>query len=82
MPTLQRAKVFKTGRSQAVRIPRDFRFNTDEVYIRKDPQTGDVILSPTPRSWAEIFAALDEAGVPDDFLVEREQGLPQERPEF
>ncbi len=37
------------------------------------------IPSSTPRSWEEIFAALDEAGVPDDFLVDREQGLPQER---
>ena len=82
MPTPQKAKVFMTGRSQAVRIPLDFRFNTDEVYIRKDPQTGDVILSQSPRSWAEIFAALDEAGVPDDFLVDREQGPSQERPDL
>ena len=82
MANAQKAKVFMTGRSQAVRIPLDFRFQTDEVYIRRDPQTGDVILSQTPRSWSEIFAALDEAGVPDDFLVDREQGPPQERPEF
>jgi len=82
MADAQRAKVFMTGRSQAVRIPLDFRFQTDEVYIRRDPQTGDVILSQSPRSWPEIFAALDEAGVPDDFLVDREQGSPQERPEF
>ncbi len=79
MPTPQKAKVFMTGRSQAIRIPLDFRFSTNEVYIRRDPQTGDVILSQSPRSWGEIFAAFDEAGVPDDFLVDREQGPPQER---
>ncbi len=82
MASAQKAKVFMSGRSQAVRIPLDFRFQADEVYIRRGPATGDVILSQTPRSWSEIFATLDEAGVPDDFLVDREQGLQQERPEF
>jgi antitoxin VapB len=78
MPQTTKARVFKTGRSQAVRIPLEFRFTTDEVYIRRDPQTGDVILSQAPGTWEEIFAALDEAGVPDDFLVNREQGTARE----
>ena len=74
-----KAKVFMSGRSQAVRIPMEYRFSTDEVYIRRDPATGDVILSQAPGSWAEIFAALDAAGVPEDFLAERNQGAPQHR---
>ena len=41
MSKLQKAKVFMTGRSQAVRNPLNFRFKTDEVYIREDPNTGD-----------------------------------------
>jgi antitoxin VapB len=50
------AKVFKTGRSQAVRIPKRFRFATDEVFIESD---GDrVILTPRPRSWKEYFATV------------------------
>lgn len=77
-----KAKVFMSGRSQAVRIPAGYRFTTDEVYIRRDPQSGDLILSEAPGDWNEIFAALDKAGVPDDFLADRAQGRPQERDEL
>jgi antitoxin VapB len=79
MTSLQKARVFMSGRSQAVRIPAQYRFTTDEVYIRRDPQTGDLILSQAPGGWEEIYAALDQAGFPDDFLAERDQGLPQQR---
>jgi antitoxin VapB len=84
MALLAKAKVFMSGRSQAVRIPAEFRFSSNEVYIRRDPRNGDLILSQAPASLAEIFAALDEVGVPDDFLTpsDRAQGLPQERPEL
>lgn len=68
-----------SGRSQAVRIPAQYRFTTEEVYIRRDPQSGDLILSQAPGGWDEIYAALDNAGIPDDFLSDRSQGLPQER---
>ena len=75
-----KARVFYSGRSQAVRIPAEFRFTTDEVYVRRDPQNGDLILSESPtRTWREIFAALDEAGVPDDFLTDRDMRPPQKR---
>jgi antitoxin VapB len=83
MATATKAKVFMSGRSQAVRIPLEFRFDTDEVNIRRDPQTGDVILSqekPKDRpNWTEIFAMLDAAGFPDDFMDDRDKSLPQER---
>ena len=39
------AKIFQNGRSQAVRLPAAFRFDVSEVYVRRDPATGDVILS-------------------------------------
>jgi antitoxin VapB len=78
---LLKAKVFMSGRSQAVRIPVEYRFSTDEVYVRRDSQNGDLILSKAPGGWDEIYAALDEAGFPDDFLADRKQGPPQERPE-
>jgi len=65
------AKIFKTGRSQAVRLPAEFRFDTDEVFIRRDPATGDVVLSRRPEGWAEFFAQADAAGIPDDFLDDR-----------
>ena len=46
---MQTAKLFKNGRSQAVRLPAEYRFEGDEVLIRRDPETGDVILSPRNR---------------------------------
>ena len=78
------AKVFMTGRSQAVRLPAEFRFDKREVYIRRDEKIGDVILSRRPGSWDEVFAMLDAAGVPEDFLSpeERNQDAPQQRPEL
>ena len=84
MALLEKAKVFMSGRSQAVRIPAEFRFSTSEVYIRRDPNSGNLILSQAPTSLEDIFTALDELGVPEDFLshADRAQGLPQERPEL
>ena len=82
MAQTNRARVFMSGRSQAVRIPAEFRFTTDEVYIRRDKQSGDLILSQSPKSWEEIFAALDKAGFPDDFLEDRKQGVAQKREEL
>ena len=67
------AKVFINGRSQAVRLPAEFRFDTKEVYIRRDPVTGDVILSQKLDSWSDVFSCLDEAEAAGDFLRERDQ---------
>jgi antitoxin VapB len=82
MAQVAKAKVFMSGRSQAVRIPAEYRFSSDEVYVRRDPQSGDLILSEAPGGWDEIFAALDNAGFPEDFLADRAQGSPQEREEL
>ena len=49
------AKLFRNGRSLAVRLPAEFRFEGTEVYIRRDPVTGDVILSPRPESWKSFL---------------------------
>lgn len=70
------ARIFTTGRSQAVRLPREFRFEEDEVFIRRDPATGDVILSRRPDSWDGLFALDDTTTVPADFMNEadRNQG--------
>lgn len=79
MPQPAKARVFMSGRSQHVTIPAEFRFATDEVYVRRDPHTGDLILSPRPQNWKEIFAALDAAGFPEDFMEKRAQGTPETR---
>jgi antitoxin VapB len=77
----QKAKVFNNGRSQAVRLPAEFRFPTREVYIRRDPNSGDVILSRKPPDWKAIFAALDRAKIPADFMDEgdRDHSVPTDR---
>lgn len=71
------AKLFVNGRSQAVRLPAEYRFNTKEVFIHRDPKTGDVILSRKPDTWDEFFIALKGANVPADFLdrSERNHGI-------
>ena len=68
------AKLFTNGRSQAVRLPAAFRFDTKEVFIRQDPETGDVILSRKPADWVGFFEALEGADVPADFLDPAERG--------
>ena len=69
----QTAKLFINGRSQAVRLPAAFRFDTKEVFIRQDPKTGDVILSRKPTSWDGFFNALQAADVPEEFLGDEER---------
>lgn len=73
----QTAKLFANGRSQAVRLPAAFRFDAKEVFIRRDAETGDVILSRKPSNWDGYFAAIRKGDVPDDFLDEadRDQGV-------
>ena len=67
------AKLFTNGRSQAVRLPAAFRFDTKEVFIRQNPETGEVILSRKPATWDGFFAALQAADVPPDFLSQAER---------
>jgi antitoxin VapB len=82
MPQVSKAKVFMSGRSQHVRIPAEYRFTTEEVYIHRDPQTGDLILSQAPADWSEIYAALDEADFPEDFLADRDREVAEVREEL
>ena len=78
----QTAKVFMNGRSQAIRLPAAFRFEEKEVFIRRDVNTGDLILSRKPENWDGFFMALKDADVPADFLSpeERNQGLQNRDP--
>lgn len=78
----QTAKLFKNGRSQAVRLPARFRFDCKEVFIRKDPETGDVILSRKPGSWDDFFELMKTIEIPKDFMSDRKNELPSERDLF
>jgi antitoxin VapB len=83
------AKIFRNGRSLAVRLPAEFRFEESEVFIRRDVRTGDVILSRRPESWKSFFelvdrsdvdrSDVDRSDVPQDFLSDRGDQKPQKR---
>jgi antitoxin VapB len=66
---MQTAKLFMNGRSQAVRLPAEFRFEGDEVIIRRDQVTGDVVLSPRNRKFEAWIKLRDRliAEAPEDF---------------
>ena len=81
----QIAKIFMNGRSQAVRLPAEFRFEGNEVLIRRDKRTGDVVLSEKNKSkrekWEEFFELLKEVEVPDGFLSPEERDQGEHRPD-
>lgn len=79
----QFAKVFRSGNSQAVRLPKDFRFDVEEVEISREGNA--VILRPRQGDstrWASLRAAMDR-GFSADFMAEgRQQPGNQSRPEL
>lgn len=76
MPTT--AKLFKNGGSQAVRLPSDFRFPGDEVFIERIGDT--VILRPKPMGWDDFFGRKHD--IPTDFLTDRVDLPPEKREMF
>jgi antitoxin VapB len=73
------AKLFQNGRSQAVRLPVEYRFEGSEVYVHRDPATGDVVLSRRPESWEDFFTLVKSIGVPEEFLADRKDLPAQKR---
>jgi antitoxin VapB len=72
------AKLFKNGGSQAVRLPAEFRIDADHVEIWRDESTGHLIIAqPRPwHTWEEFYALRDSlGGVPDDFMLDREDEI-------
>lgn len=73
------AKIFQSGNSQAVRIPKEFRFDVSEVEIFK--RGDEVILKPKPKNLGAAFKLLCD--MPNDFMENgREDSIPQEREAF
>jgi antitoxin VapB len=73
--SMKRAKLFQNGQSQAVRLPKEFRFEGDEVYIKKIGKV--TILLPVKNPWLPLFDSLNKFS--DDFMSVREQPEQQER---
>jgi antitoxin VapB len=72
---MKTAKLFKNGDSQAVRLPKEFRFAGDEVLIKRVGSA--VVLLPKARSWDTLIASLEK--FPQDFMSDREQPDETER---
>jgi antitoxin VapB len=75
-PTRRRAKLFTHGGSQAVRLPKEFRFDGHEVMIRK--QGDAVILTPVERDWTAFWARIDR--LRGDAQLEAPEDPPAEDP--
>ena len=72
---METAKLFQNGKSQAVRLPKEFRFGSDRVYIKRVGNA--VVLLPYKSSWDTLLESL--ALFSDDFMSERRQLPSQER---
>jgi antitoxin VapB len=73
---MSKARVFKSGNSQAVRLPKQFRFRVDEVEISR--RGDEIVLREPRRNLRHAFAAL--GAMPDDFMAEgRRDDPPQKR---
>jgi len=69
------AKLFKNGKSQAVRLPKQFKFQGTEVYIKRIGR--NVILIPKDDPWESLISSLDNFS--DDFMADREQPVLDKR---
>jgi antitoxin VapB len=72
---MRTAKLFRNGQSQAVRLPKEFRFEGDEVWIKR--VGNGVLLLPTTESWESLFGSLGKFS--DDFMETRDQPCAQVR---
>jgi antitoxin VapB len=72
------AKLFKNGASQAVRLPLEFRFEGEDVYVSRDEETGDVVLSRRPgaKTWRDFFDLMRTVDVPADYMATRPMNRP------
>ena len=66
---MEKAKIFQNGQSQAVRLPKEFRFNSKEVWIKR--MGNAVVLIPLEGTWDTLIASLDM--FPPDFMLDRQQ---------
>lgn len=73
------ARIFKSGNSQAVRLPKEFRFEVDQVEIFR--RGDEIVLRERPASATDIFDFL--VGLPEDFMAGgRQDAPPQQRESF
>lgn len=74
---MDKAKLFMNGRSQAVRLPREYRFEGEEVFVKRVGNA--VVLLPRRESWRTLYESLGEFS--EDFMEDRGQPTSQVRDE-
>ncbi len=74
---MKTAKVFRSGNSIAVRVPRDFGLKEGEVYLKKEGDT--IVIIPKKSKWDRLYKELEEVPEARDFMIERDQPAPRER---
>lgn len=72
---METARLFRNGQSQAVRLPKEFRFQGDRVFIKRVGNA--VVLIPYQEPWETLYESLDLFS--DDFMEDREQPAQQQR---
>lgn len=72
---MRTAKIFQNGQSQAVRLPKEFRFTGNEVWVKR--MGNAVVLIPMNSAWDSLLSSLDL--FPPDFMTDREQPVEQQR---
>ncbi len=74
---MKTAKVFRSGNSIAVRVPKDFGLKEGEVYLKKEDST--IVIIPKESKWDRLYKELEEVPEASDFMIERNQPASQER---
>lgn len=75
---MKTAKLFQNGQSQAVRLPKELRFEDEHVYVKRSGNT--VVLIPAKNSWDTLIQSLGKFS--EDFMVDRKQPKTQKREDF
>ena len=73
---MKTARIFTNGRSQAVRLPKEYRFDTEEVFVKKFDNI--IMLIPKKDPWAPLLDSLNKFS--DDFMESRPIPVTQKRP--
>ena len=74
---MKTAKVFRSGNSIAVRVPKDFGLKEGEVYLKKEGNA--IVIIPKESKWDRLYKELEEVPEASDFMIERNQPASQER---
>ncbi len=74
---MKTAKVFRSGNSIAVRVPKDFGLKEGEVYLKKEDNA--IVIIPKESKWDRLYKELEEVPEASDFMIERNQPASQER---